>query len=188
MIARLRGRVVDDGVLETTDGVGYAVTTPAPLEVGADITLHITMTFRETDVSLWGFLTKEDQATFLALRAVQGVGPSIAMAVLRVLTPGGLAKAVNSNDAKAFGPVPGVGAALAKRILSGVVLPEGLVASGAAVPSAVVEAVVKTLGQLGYSETAAKQAVEAAAADNADATSKDLLLAATTILASGGAA
>jgi Holliday junction DNA helicase RuvA len=129
VIGWLRGRVVarsggDEVVLEV-GGVGYRVhVTPAVAAAamgsngtGGELELHIHTHVREDAIVLYGFATAEERRCFEALLGAHGVGPSLAMAVLGVLPPGELARAVADEDLDSLCAVPGVGRKTAARLL-----------------------------------------------------------------------
>jgi holliday junction DNA helicase RuvA len=124
MIGRLRGDIVecsDEEVLVDVGGVGYwvrcGVRTLSQLSNLASVCLRIESQTREDGTKLYGFLDADSLKTFRALIAVQGVGPKAALAVMDVLTPGQLAKAVREDDKTAVGRATGVGPKLAQRIV-----------------------------------------------------------------------
>ena len=85
MIAMLRGVIAqkDDGTaIVDVNGVGYLVQLPASvvaeLGEGEESLLHISTAVREDAITLFGFLSPEDRATFEMLREVNGVGPRTA--------------------------------------------------------------------------------------------------------------
>jgi Holliday junction DNA helicase RuvA len=129
VIGWLRGRVVarsggDEVVLEV-GGVGYRVhVTPAVAAAamgsngtGGELELHVHTHVREDAIVLYGFATAEERRCFEALLGAHGVGPSLAMAVLGVLPPGELARAVADEDLDSLCAVPGVGRKTAARLL-----------------------------------------------------------------------
>lgn len=183
MIAHLRGKVLEPGVVETSDGVGYAVTTATDLEPGAEVSLRIVTTVRETDISLWGFEERDDELVFKALMGVAGIGPSVAMSVVRSLGAGALVAAVEAEDPGAFKPVPGVGNATAKKIITGIKLPEGVEAAARRASSQVLDAVTKTLEALGYPRGLAAEVASEVSEQNPDASQGELVSQATVVLA-----
>ncbi len=180
MIGRLRGEVAEiDGedVLIDVQGVGYLVRCGArtlsrlPAQ-GETVTLQIETQTREDGTRLFGFLTRDDRGCFVALQAIQGVGPKAALSVLDILTPSELAAAVARDDKAMVARANGVGPKLAQRIvteLKGKVLPGAATfdptpsTSGRAqMPvSRTGEAVAALLG-LGIAEANARRAVDAA--------------------------
>lgn len=182
MIGRLRGmvaEVAEEEALIDVGGVGYVVRcgsrTLARLPaVGDETVLHIESHWGEqTGATLYGFLDRTERRAFVALRAIQGVGPKAALAVLDVLPPAELASAAAREDKAAVARAQGVGPKLAQRIVTELKdkpLTDGPVAAflGAATPaappkpSASGEAVAALMG-LGVAEPSARRVVDHAA-------------------------
>ncbi|MBO0853617.1 MAG: Holliday junction branch migration protein RuvA [Nocardia sp.] len=124
MIASVRGEVLDIGldhvVLEAA-GVGYHLhATPATLaglNRGEIALLHTTMIVREDSMTLYGFADTEARELFALLQTVSGVGPRLAMAVLAVLEPEALRKALAESNIAALTRVPGIGKRGAERMV-----------------------------------------------------------------------
>jgi Holliday junction DNA helicase RuvA len=124
MIGRLKGDIIecsDEEVLIDVGGVGYwvrcGVRTLSQLSNDAAVCLRIESQTREDGTKLYGFLDADSLRTFRVLIAVQGVGPKAALAVMDVLTPSHLAKAVREDDKISVGRATGVGPKLAQRIV-----------------------------------------------------------------------
>jgi Holliday junction DNA helicase RuvA len=126
MIALLRGRlagVLDDALIVDVGGVGYLVhcapQTAATLRgQGEAVEVHVETQVREDSITLYGFADPAERLWFRLLQGIQGVGARTAIAVLGVLPPPTLVKAVAAQDRVALTRVPGVGPKLAARILS----------------------------------------------------------------------
>ena len=181
MIGRLRGAVAEVGeedALIDVMGVGYVVRCGARTlgrlpALGDEALIHVESHFGEqTGVTLYGFLSREDRAAFVQLRAIQGVGPKAALAVLDVLPPAELAAAVAREDKAMVARAQGVGPKLAQRIVTelkdkpiggGIIaaLHASVAAQAPPAPSAAGEAVAALLG-LGIAETAARRVVDQA--------------------------
>ena len=124
MIYCLNGKLIKktlDMVVISCAGVGYQVLVPASVAaalpaVGGEAMLYTMMNVTETDVTLFGFATEEQQTCFKMLTAVSGVGPKVGLAILNVLSPERIALAVSAGDHKAFTAANGVGPKLAQRI------------------------------------------------------------------------
>ncbi|WP_402465143.1 Holliday junction branch migration protein RuvA [Isoptericola aurantiacus] len=173
MIASLTGTVaqvsLDRAVLDV-GGVGYLVhATPATLaglRVGEDVRLHTTLVVREDSMTVYGFAEADEREVFEVAQSVSGVGPRIALAMLAVLTPDALRRAIDAEDTAVLRRVPGIGAKSAQRIvleLSGKLAapaPDG----GSSVPHAAAVPdgrghVVEALVGLGWSAKVAEDAV-----------------------------
>ena len=167
MIGTLRGvlqeRLEDGQVLVEVAGVGYRVTvTPTTSvsvgEVGQEIFLHIHHHFRESDQTLFGFLSRQERRCFETLLSAHGVGPSLALAVLGVHGPNELVRLIAEEDVSSLCLVPGIGKKTASRLL--IELKDSLdisaeldavnTGTGADRRSVMVE-VQEALGGLGYS-------------------------------------
>ena len=125
MIYCLTGKIVKksmSAVVLSCGGVGYYAQCPASVAgalpgVGKEATLYTVMSVTENDVSLYGFATEEQQASFEMLTAVSGVGPKVGLAILSVMEPQRVALAISAGDHKAFKAANGVGPKLAQRIV-----------------------------------------------------------------------
>ncbi len=98
MIAQLAGEVlvVDaSSLVVDVGGVGlHVLSTPATLSgarAGQPIRLWTHLVVREESLTLFGFASREERETFVALQAVSGVGPRLALAMLAVHAPRQLA-------------------------------------------------------------------------------------------------
>lgn len=125
MIGSLRGSVLerlDDGrVLVEVGGVGYLVTvtprTLAELEPTSPVFLYVHHHIREDAQTLFGFLRRDERATFDVLIATHGIGPALAVAILGTHSPSALVDIVAGGDLGALTLVPGVGKKTAERLL-----------------------------------------------------------------------
>lgn len=125
MIGSLRGRVLerltDSTVLLEVGNVGYVVhVTPrtlAELEPTTEAFLHVHHHVREDAQTLFGFLDRDERRTFDVLIETNGIGPSLAMAVLATHSPRELIDIVVANDVVGLTAVPGVGKKTAERLL-----------------------------------------------------------------------
>ncbi len=162
-------------VLEVS-GVGFRIYTSslaamAVGDVGDTVTFYTYMSVKEDDISLFGFASREELASFEILISVSGVGPKVALAVLTAMTPSDFSLAVATGDYKAISKSKGVGPKLAQRIIlelkdkiakdlketdSGF----GGGAAVAAIPAGYVsEDAIEALMVLGYSSKEASEAV-----------------------------
>jgi Holliday junction DNA helicase RuvA len=128
MIAYVRGPVaavtLSSAVLEV-GGVGLELMcTPGTLATlspkvgtGQVATLPASMVVREDSLTLFGFLDEDEKSCFELLQTASGVGPKLAQAMLAVLSPDDLRRAVGSEDVKTLTRVPGIGQKGAQRII-----------------------------------------------------------------------
>jgi len=185
VIASLRGSVdaifADSLVIEAA-GVGYRVfagpSTLAAARQGQQLKLHTHHIVREDAQALYGFRTVEELGFFALLLTVTGVGPKVALAILSARPVADLQLAVMQGDEAVLTAVSGVGKRLAGRIV--LELREKVAAAGMAASSvpgrgalagATESEVVAALQALGYSQSEARDAARAAAADSAPAAS-----------------
>jgi Holliday junction DNA helicase RuvA len=124
VIAFVRGTVADvtlSSVVLEVGGVGLELhctpPTLATLHVGSSVTLPTAMVVREESLTLFGFLDDDEKALFELVQTSSGVGPKLAQAMLAVLTPDELRRAVLGEDVRALTAVPGIGQKGAQRII-----------------------------------------------------------------------
>ncbi|MBQ8983662.1 MAG: Holliday junction branch migration protein RuvA [Lachnospiraceae bacterium] len=125
MIAYIRGIIYDieeDAVILDQQGIGYRIYSSAMdlnqlSGMNREVTMHIHMSVREDDVSLYGFLTKEELWMYELLISVSGIGPKAGLSILSVLTVKDLQMAIISGDAKAITQANGVGMKGAQRVI-----------------------------------------------------------------------
>ncbi len=183
MIAFVRGTVADvtlSSVVLEVGGVGLELhctpNTLATLHVGSTSTLPTSMVVREESLTLFGFLDDDEKSVFELLQTASGVGPKLAQAMLAVLTPDELRRAVAGEDVKSLTAVPGIGQKGAQRIILelkdriGYPGAAGAVRSPAAVPQQEPwrGQVHAGLVGLGWSAKEADRAVEAVAPSAGD--------------------
>ncbi len=190
MIARLRGRldtIGDDHAVIDVGGVGYQVvcsanTLAALPGAGEAADLHVETQLRAESITLYGFKDPAERAWFRLLQTVQGVGARVALAVLSILTPEQLARALAAQDRAALTRASGVGPRLAGRIMGElrdrlVDLP--LPAAATAIPGppggAAADA-VSALINLGYGRSEAHAAIAKAAATLGEQAAVDALI------------
>jgi len=189
MIARLTGKLAEtsaDTAIIDVGGVGYLVhassrTLDAIGPVGGDIVILTELQVREDAWTLFGFGSPVERDSFRALTSVQGVGGRLALAILSVLSPDELARAVSQGDKAMIGRANGVGPKLAARIaneLQGKLGAVGLGASlGAPVPRGGAAAdALSALANLGFKPAEASAAVNAAQDDLGPEASLDALV------------
>jgi holliday junction DNA helicase RuvA len=126
MIARLTGVLAEaagDHAVIDVNGVGYLVqlsgkTLAALGGVGAQVKILTDMQVREDAITLFGFGSVAERDWFRLLTQVQGVGGRVALAILTVLAPDELSRAVASGDKAMVARANGVGPKLALRIVT----------------------------------------------------------------------
>ena len=124
MIAFVHGRVAALGltsVVLEVGGVGLELqctpNTIADLALGADATVPTSMVVREDSLTLFGFADEDEKQMFELVQTASGVGPKLAQAMLAVLTPETIRRAVAGDDVRTLTGVPGIGQKGAQRII-----------------------------------------------------------------------
>ena len=206
MIASLRGLLAHaeaTAVILDVGGVGYKVNVPASIHgflpaVGESVFLHIHFHMRAEEISLFGFLTPDDQKVFELLLSVTGIGPKVALSILSAMEAEALARTVAAEDTRALVRIPGLGLKTAQRLV--LELREKLAAlafdrkvdaiqAKSIKPAAedIFDDVVDGLINLGYNRNAARAAADKALKEIADKTSMGAALrAALNILTGSG--
>ena len=221
MIGKIAGRIdyrASDHVLIDVRGVGYIVhVSPRTLAdlpgVGEAAALYTDLLVREDLLQLFGFTTLVEKEWHRLLMSVQGIGAKASMAILGVLGPEGVGRAIALGDWNAVKAAPGVGPKIAQRVVNELkdkaptVMAMGKTAPGQApVPvsgeviepmapagpgpgqgnaSAQAEA-LSALQNLGYGPGEAAGAVASAAGKTPDADTPELIRAALRLLAPKG--
>jgi Holliday junction DNA helicase RuvA len=173
MIARLSGILAEltaDGAVIDVGGVGYLVqmsgkTLDAIGPVGGEVVILTELQVREDAWTLFGFGSTVERDSFRALTSVQGVGGRLALAILSVLAPEELARAVSQGDKAMIGRANGVGPKLAARIaneLQGKLGVAGLTSAAPAPRAGAAADALSALANLGFKPAEASAAVNAA--------------------------
>ncbi|SNS61329.1 Holliday junction DNA helicase subunit RuvA [Sphingomonas laterariae] len=176
MIARLTGTLAEtaaDHAVLDVNGVGYLVqasarTLAAIGAVGGQVMLFTEMQVREDAITLYAFGSGAERDWFRLLTSVQGVGGRVALAILSVLAPDEISRAIASGDKAMIARANGVGPKLAMRIANelkdktgGIALGAGGATPAAAAGSATADA-LSALANLGFRPADANAAVAAA--------------------------
>jgi Holliday junction DNA helicase RuvA len=75
------------------------------------------MVVREESLTLFGFADEDEKQVFELVQTASGVGPKLAQAMLAVLTPDAVRRAVAGDDVRTLTTVPGIGQKGAQRII-----------------------------------------------------------------------
>jgi holliday junction DNA helicase RuvA len=124
MIAFVRGDVAAvtlTSVVVEVGGVGLELmctpNTLATLRTGQTAMLPTSMVVREESLTLFGFADEDEKQVFELVQTASGVGPKLAQAMLAVLTPDAVRRAVAGDDVRTLTTVPGIGQKGAQRII-----------------------------------------------------------------------
>lgn len=125
MIGYIKGKVTDitdNAIVLEKDGIGFYIYTSqlviANLSMNQEtVTIYTHMHVREDEISLFGFLSKEELEMFRMLLTVNGVGPKAALSILSVLSVPDLICAIVSGDTSSIKKANGIGVKGAGRII-----------------------------------------------------------------------
>lgn len=127
MIAFVSGQlenVTGNTAIIDVNGLGFEVQVSAQTAgelasqgTGAAVKLYTYMIVREDQVSLCGFLSRDELNLFKMLITVSGVGPKGALSLLSAMTADELRYNIVSGDAAAISRAPGVGRKTAERVI-----------------------------------------------------------------------
>ncbi len=178
MIALLNGKldsIGEESAVIDVGGVGYLVFCSASTlawlaPVGKNVRLEIEMNVREDHIHLFGFSDSFERECFKLLMTVQGVGARVALAILTVLRPDDLMRAISAGDKAMVSRANGVGAKLASRIVAELAdkvgsLPSlnggisGKFAVGGERMSTILEDAISALTNLGFGRSEAFNAI-----------------------------
>ena len=125
MIAKIKGNVEavnGNQVIVDVNGLGYEVLCPErsinAIEKNKFISLYIQTILRDDTINLYGFLSLEEKKAFSTLQTVQGVGAKLAMTIIGFFSVKELGNHIGNGDEKSICSAPGVGAKVAKRIIT----------------------------------------------------------------------
>jgi Holliday junction DNA helicase RuvA len=175
MIAHLRGtleHVDQTHVIIEVNQIGYKVNVPSAVlsrlpAIGQPVKLFTLQVVREDDISLYGFLAKEEKALFSTLLSVSGVGPKLAMALISGFPLDQLVTAIAQGDTALLSSISGVGrkkadlivVELREKIGKAYAIKPSDMALGVKGDGALVADSISALISLGYSPKEAREAI-----------------------------
>lgn len=186
MIATLSGRVSAveaDSLIIEVGGVGMRVFSPVQLidttQTGDVVSVHTHLIVRETELSLYGFETKEERDYFNLLIGVSGIGPRLGVAILSTLNPNSIRRAIFNEQHEVFSSVSGIGKKTAQKISLHLQdrLPDGDGLEPVSQMDDKDGEVLEALTALGYSVIEAQAAIQTIPKDAGDEVEERLKLA-----------
>ncbi|GAB6087990.1 Holliday junction branch migration protein RuvA [Alkaliphilus crotonatoxidans] len=124
MFEYIKGIVADillDKIIVEVNGIGYRINSTmnsaAQARKGEALTIYTYLAVKEDEISLYGFVTKEELELFKHLISVSKIGPKVATGILSTYTPQRLVGFIGGNDFQAISKAPGVGKKTAERIV-----------------------------------------------------------------------
>ena len=124
LINYIVGKLVEKGtnkIILDKDGLAFDIYFPLTsmynTNIGDEIKVYIHMAFSQDDISMYGFLTKEDKEMFEYLLIVNRLGPKGAMNIISTLGSEKIKSAIIKKDSKAFSSISGIGSKVADKII-----------------------------------------------------------------------
>ena len=125
MISYLHGivaEVAEKRVVLDVGGVGFGIyvsdrDVQQMPPVGEKALIYTHMSVREDDISLFGFLRKDELEIYRMLINVSGIGPKGGLSILSVLSADEIRLAVLSDDPKTISRAPGIGNKTAQKLI-----------------------------------------------------------------------
>lgn len=125
MLAYIKGKIdskTNTYIVIDVGGLGYKVfMSETAIEnignIGDTVKVHTYYRVREDDISIFGFITKEELRMFELLLTVSGIGAKVALAILANISVTDFALAVITNDVSQIVKIPGIGKKSAERII-----------------------------------------------------------------------
>ncbi|HBG1231172.1 TPA: Holliday junction branch migration protein RuvA [Clostridioides difficile] len=124
MYSYIKGTVEEiyiDSIVVENNGIGYKINvssnTIMNLQVGEATKIYTKLIVREDDMSLCGFVSREELKMFELLTSVSKIGPKVALSILSFALPAQLEAYILSEDIGKLSKAPGVGKKTAERIV-----------------------------------------------------------------------
>ena len=171
MISTILGVLADRSsetvVVETSGGVGYAITVPLGVHerlppAGKSVRLFTELVVKEDGWALYGFDEPSERVIFQRLLGASGVGPKLALAILSHLGPARTVRCLQAKDVTTLATVSGIGKKKAEKMV--IELHDRFAdvnVQAAAAPLPAGDAAVKALLSLGYTQREAETAIRA---------------------------
>ncbi len=173
----IAAEILLDKIIIEVNGIGYRINSSlnstAEVKKGEMITVYTYLAVKEDEVSLYGFVSRDELMFFKQLLSVSKVGPKVATAILSTYSPKKLSTLILSSDFTAISKAPGVGKKTAERIVlelkdkvEGIgVMDENPLADSMMLNTN--QEAIEALITLGYTRLEAEKALNAVAEENA---------------------
>lgn len=113
--------ITEDKIIISTGGVGFALTASdisrSSVEVDKEYKIFTEMRVREDDITLYGFVTRDERKVFKLLTTVSGVGAKVGMGILSAISLNDIRMAIATSNVKALTKAPGIGKKTAERLI-----------------------------------------------------------------------
>jgi Holliday junction DNA helicase RuvA len=165
VVGTLADRTTETVIVETSGGVGYAITVPLGVherlpKAGTNVRLFTELVVKEDGWALYGFDDPAERTIFQRLLGASGVGPKLALAILSHLGPQRAVASLKGKDIAALSTVSGIGKKKAEKMI--IELHDrfaDLTVAPSAAPTSAGDAAIKALLALGFSQREADTAV-----------------------------
>ena len=122
MISFLKGKVESisqDSVEIDVNGVGYQVlvANPEKFPIFKEVLIYTYLKISENDVSIYGFLLKEEKELFMKLISVKGIGPKSAIGMLSKADYSNIIEAIEVGNLNFLKKLPSIGPKAAQQII-----------------------------------------------------------------------
>lgn len=111
----------EDGFVIENNNIGYFInstlTSLANIQINNEYKIYTSMQVREDDISIYGFVSKEELEMFLLLISVSSIGPKIALGMLSSIDADDIKIAIVNNDIDTLTKAKGIGKKTASRII-----------------------------------------------------------------------
>lgn len=111
----------EEGFVIENNKIGYYInstlTSLANIQINNEYKIYTSMQVREDDISIYGFVSKEELEMFLLLISVSSVGPKIALGMLSSIDADDIKIAIVNNDIDTLTKAKGIGKKTASRII-----------------------------------------------------------------------
>lgn len=111
----------EDGFVIENNNIGYFInstlTSLANIQINNEYKIYTSIQVREDDISIYGFVSKEELEMFLLLISVSSVGPKIALGMLSSIDADDIKIAIVNNDIDTLTQAKGIGKKTASRII-----------------------------------------------------------------------
>ncbi|MFC1511321.1 Holliday junction branch migration protein RuvA [Candidatus Margulisiibacteriota bacterium] len=152
-------------------------------KIGEKIKLYTCQVVREDDISLYGFISKEERNLFAVLLTVSGIGPKASQNILSAFPIDKLVTAITQGNVDLICSVPGIGKKTAQKLV--IELKEKIARAYAIKPSdmaigiqgdaPIVSDAISALISLGYSPREARDTILKSGMDLASQSVEDVV-------------
>lgn len=113
--------ITEDKIIVSTGGVGFALTASdisrSSVEVDKEYKIFTEMRVREDDITLYGFVSRDERKVFNLLTTVSGVGAKVGMGILSAISLNDIRMAIATSNVKVLTKAPGIGKKTAERLI-----------------------------------------------------------------------